>query len=189
MQTLNFRIVGVSPLLMHNGMLADPSNFYTRKIKEISSKRSKTDADFDEMARLEWFGSLYLLDKQPCIPGYVFEATLIGKGGAARKERMGKEAAAALIVPDDAPLEYDGPRDPEELWGLEKFRLQVPVNVRGNRVIRTRPIFRKWGTNIAVCFDHELLNEDDVRRWVEVAGMQVGLMDWRPKFGRFDIQW
>jgi len=189
MQELDFRIVGVSPLLMHNGQLADPSNIYARKMKEISSKRSKTDADYEEMAKLEWFGGLYLLNKEPCIPGLVFEAALIGKGGAARKERMGKEAAAALWVVNDFPLEYDGSRDPYQLWEDERFRFQSLVRVKTSRILRTRPIFRQWAASIKVQFDGDLLNEENVRRWVEVAGVQCGLMDWRPKFGRYEVKW
>ena len=186
---LNFRIVGVSPLLMHNGQLADQSNVWTRKIKEISSKRKKVDSDYEEMARLEWLGSLYLYNKEPCIPGYVMEGCLIGKGGAARKERMGKEAAAGLWVLDDFPLEYEGLRDPNELWEDEAFRFQALVSVNSSRVMRTRPIFKNWAANIKVQFDDELVDEESARRWPEVAGAQVGLMDWRPKFGRFVVEW
>ena len=105
-EKLNFRIAGLSPLLMHNGQAADPSNTYARKMKEVSSKRAKTDADYEELAKIEWFAGLYLVNKEPCIPGYVFEAALIGKGSSARKERMGKEAAASLWVTQDFPLEY-----------------------------------------------------------------------------------
>lgn len=56
MQELSFRIAGVSPLLMHNGRLVNPADEYARKMKEVSSKRKKTDADYEEMGRLEWFG-------------------------------------------------------------------------------------------------------------------------------------
>ena len=190
METLNFEIVGVTPLLMHNGRLADPSDTYARAMKEISAKRKKTDADYEEMARLEWFGGLYLDEnKVPCIPGRVFEATLIGKGGAARKERMGKEAATALWVFDDFPLEYDGPKDPYGLWELEQFRLRVGVCVNNSRVMRTRPMFKEWAASITVKFNPDLLDEEIVRRWPEVAGAQVGLMDWRPKFGQFEVKW
>lgn len=189
MQALSFRIVGISPLVMHNGQLADPANQWSRAVKEISGKRKKTDSDYEEMARLEWLGGLYLKDKEPCIPGYVFEGCLIGKGGAARKERMGKESAAALWVMDDFPLEYDGPRDPHELWKDETFRLQALVIVGSARIVRTRPLFKKWAANIEVQYNSDLLNDDMVHRWVEVAGEQVGLMDWRPKFGRFAVEW
>ncbi|GAI35123.1 unnamed protein product, partial [marine sediment metagenome] len=123
-EKLTFRIRGVVPLLMHNGELADPSYWYNQAIKEITSKRAKTEADREELARLEWMGSLYLLEDEPCIPGYVLEGALIGRGGAARKQKMGRQAAAGLYVVDDFPLEYDGPRDPKELWKVEKFRFR-----------------------------------------------------------------
>ena len=185
MQELSFRIVGVSPLLMHNGRLASPADEYARKMKEISSKRKKTDSDYEELAKLEWFGGLYLLNKEPCIPAANFEACLIAKGGAARKERMGKEAAAALWVMTDFPLEYDGPRDPYELWEDETFRFQVMVVIAGHRVLRTRPIFEEWAATVSFQFNPDLLNEEVVTRWVSIAGEQSGLGDWRPKFGRF----
>ena len=189
MKTLNFQIVGVSPLIMHNGRLADPSDSYTRAIKEISGKRKKTDADYEEMARLEFLGGLYLLDNQPCIPSYVFEACLIGKSGAARMENMGKKAAAALWVTGDFPLMYDGPKDPHELWDDEQFRMVAPVRVGQARVMRTRAMFKEWSAEISFGFNPDLLNEDMVRTWPEIAGEQVGLMDWRPKFGRFEVKW
>ena len=189
MKELNFRIVGVAPLLMHNGSLAIPSNTYAKKIKEISSKRNKTDADFEQMAKLEWFGGLYLSNKEPCIPGYVFEASIIGKGGAARKERMGKEAAVGVWVVKDFPLQYDGPKDPYELWEIESFRFQIPVRVKTSSVLRTRAIFHEWAADISLQFDPELVDEESVRRWIEVSGRLVGLMDWRPRYGRFRVDW
>lgn len=190
MKTLKFQIVGVSPLIMHNGRLADPSDSYTRAIKEISGKRKKTDADYEEMARLEYLGGLYMLDSGPCIPSYVFEACLIGKGGAARKESKGKEAAAALWVTEDFPLVYDGPRDMHELWKTgAQFRIVAPVRVGQARVMRTRAMFDEWSAEISFGFNPNLLNEDMVRTWPEIAGEQVGLMDWRPKFGRFRVVW
>lgn len=187
-EKLQFRIRGTASLLMHNGQMADPSNVWSRAVKEISGNRHKTDADYEEMARLEWMGGLYLhRDKEePCIPGPVLEAALIGKGGAARKQRMGKQAAAGLYVMKDFPLEYEGPRQPDELWKLPKFQLRVAVVIKGSRIIRTRPMFEEWASNVEVEVDTELVNPDDVRLWIAIAGREVGLMDWRPKYGRFE---
>lgn len=184
---MTFRIRGVSPLLMHNGQLADPSNWYSRAIKEISSKRAKTEADYEEMARLEWMGSLYLEQGEPCIPGYVIEATLIGRGGAARKQKMGKQAAAGLYVTANFPLEYDGPRNPEELWLIETFRFRAAVKVGQARVMRTHPIFEEWAATVVIEVEPDLVNIADAKLWMGVAGRESGLMDWRPKFGRFEV--
>lgn len=190
MKKLHFTITGIAPLLMHNGRLAAQDDPYSRRLSEISSKRKKIDADYEEMAHVEFLGGLYLGENdEPVIPSHVFEACIIGRGGAARKERMGKESAAAFWVIDDMPLQYDGPSTPEELWKDKRFVSQALVRIRNSRITRTRPIFKKWSANVDVEFNTSLLNEDDVRRWIEVAGEQVGLMDWRPRFGRFTVSW
>jgi len=186
-EKLSFRIRGAAPLLMHNGQLADPANKWSRAIKEISSKRAKTEADYDEMARLEWLGGLYLHKGEPCIPGYVLEGALIGRGGAARKQKMGKEAAAGLYVVQNFPLEYEGPREPTELWANEDFQLRTLVRVGQARIMRTRPIFEGWAATVVVEIDPDLVNREDAIHWMEIAGAQVGLMDWRPKCGRFEV--
>jgi len=189
LERLSFRIVGVAPLLMHNGRLADPLDDIVRQIKEVTGKRHKTDADHEEVARLEWLGSLYLHEGKPCIPADVLEAALIGKGGAARKQKMGKQAAAGLMVFDNFPLEYEGPRDPHEMWKLPKFRFRCRVKVGQASVMRTRPIFREWATNVTAMYNPDIINADDVKLWMEIAGAEVGIMDWRPKYGRFEVGW
>lgn len=190
MKKLSFTIVGIAPLLMHNGRLADRDDPYSRKMSEITSNRKKTDADYEELNRLSFLGGLYLnKNEEPCIPSYVFEACIIGKGGAARKERMGKESAAAFWCLNDARLIYEGPHTPQELWEDKQFVSEALVNVQNNKVKRIRPIFEEWSAEITVQFNEKLLDEDSVKRWIETAGEQVGLMDWRPRFGRFTIQW
>lgn len=188
LEQLSFQIVGVAPLLMHNGRLADPLDDIVRQIKEVSSKRHKTDADHEEMARLEWLGSLYLHDGEPCIPADVLEAALIGRGGAARKQKMGKQAAAGLMIFDNAPLEYEGSHNPHEMWKLSEFRFRCRVKIGQSSVMRTRPIFRDWAANISIQYNPDIINADDVKLWMEIAGAEVGLMDWRPKYGRFESE-
>ncbi|NIQ88781.1 MAG: hypothetical protein GWN93_06735 [Deltaproteobacteria bacterium] len=188
LKTLSFRIQGTRPLIMHNGLLADPSNKYSRAIKEISGKRGKTEADYEEMARLEFLGGLYMHNGGPCIPGDVLEGALIGKGGAARKQKRGKQAATGLYCMDNYPLEYDGPKAPDELWAAETFRYAKLVRVGQSRVVRTRPIFTDWAATVVVTYNPDFVDADDVRLWMDIAGSEVGLMDWRPKFGLFSVK-
>jgi len=188
LKTVRYRITGEVPILMHSGRLADPMDDYAKAIKEISSKRNKTDADHLAMARLEFMGSLYLLNGEPCIPGEVLEGALLGRGGAARKQKAGKQAAAGMWVPNSFPLEYDGPRDPEELWEDKRFVSRMPVRVQTSKVMRTRPIFEEWEAEVAVEFNPDMINESDIDLWMNIAGAEVGLMDWRPKFGRFSVE-
>jgi hypothetical protein len=61
MKTLEVKWTGIRPLIMHNGLMADPTNSLVRRIKEITSKGTKklTDADYEERDRLEWEAGLY----------------------------------------------------------------------------------------------------------------------------------
>lgn len=89
-----YRIRGVAPLLMHNGRLADPQQEIPKALKQLFSQRDKTDADLAEMARLEWYGALYLHDGKPYLPGDRLEATLIE---SAKKKKKGPNAKAGLL--------------------------------------------------------------------------------------------
>lgn len=182
---LSLKITGVSPLILHNGQLANPLNKWTRLIKPISKKRLKTDADFEQMARLEWFGGMYLHNGLPCLPGEVLEAAFIN---GARKSKLGKQTQAGLMCPDNYPIIYIGPTDLDELWADENFRLISKVKIGQSSVMRTRPIFREWACEFTLRYDDSLLNEREVLEMVKVTGEQIGLCDWRPKFGRFILE-
>lgn len=182
--TYQCRIVGATPLLMHNGLLADPINEITKLMKQVSGKRDKTEADFAELSRLEWFGGLYTQDGLPCLPGEMLEAMLLE---AAKKKKKGVQTKAGLIVPHNAMLEYPGPQDIDEMWASKQFLHKIGVRVQRNKVIRTRPIFKEWAATIEIHYLPSLLNKSDVEGFVEVGGQIVGLGDWRPKFGRFSV--
>jgi hypothetical protein len=185
---LKYQFDGVSPLIMHNGRLADPGDFYAQAIKEISSKRKKVEADYAEMGRLEFLGGLYLAKNgEPCIPAKVIQAALTGKGGAARKQRMGKEAAVGCFVYGDFSLVYDGPKTPDELWKNKDFVSRELMVVGQARIMRVRPIFEDWSATVEVHVDTDYLDIDIVKNWVLVAGQSVGLMDSRPRYGRFSV--
>ena len=184
-KTLNFKIIGVAPLLMHNGQLVDPLNPHSQNIAEVASRRNKTEADHREMGRREFFGALYLTKGEPCLPGEMIEAALIR---GAMKAKRGPAAKAGILVENNARLEYDGPRDPKLLWEDERFRLRVPVKIGTSKIMRTRPRFERWSADIAVKFLPPLLNAKEIRTFLVTAGDQIGIGDWRPRFGRFAVQ-
>ena len=87
-RTIRFRITGVAPLVMHNGQLANPLNPFAKALSRVSGKRKKTEADYEELARIEFLGGLYVGDDGPCIPGEVIEGALFR---AAKKMRRGEQ--------------------------------------------------------------------------------------------------
>lgn len=170
---------------MHNGRLANPLDPMTKALKAVTSKRGKTDADFEEAARIEFLGGLYVGTDGPCIPGEMIEATLVE---AAKKVRRGPQAKAGLLSDGNHRLNYTGPREPDALWAEEEFRLVAGVRVQKSRVMRTRPIFRDWSAEIFVDFLPGQLNPAEITGMIRTAGEVIGLGDWRPRFGRFTAE-
>lgn len=184
---VQYRLTGDAALLMHSGKLADPLSAVSKAIKQVSAKKAKTDADHERMAVLEFAGSLYMdSELGPYIPGENIEAAIYH---AARKTKEGKLAASGLFVPGKSKLDYEGPRDAKGLLAEgDTYRLCVPVGLNGKRVMRTRPIFRTWSAVTEVEYEDTILNLEQVNRWVQTAGVQVGLCDWRPRYGRFTAE-
>jgi hypothetical protein len=188
---IQIRLQGVSPLLCHNGQTADPRNTYAKAMKAVSSKRKKTDADFDELARLEWLAGLYRIDGDLVIPDYVIEAVMI-KG--AMKSSKGPQAKCGLFFTDHASLEFDGKpaaitdETLAEMFASGQFTHTIGVTVNRSKVMRTRPIFRNWSITASAQYDPDVLNKGDVELFAIDAGKLVGIGDWRPKHGRFNAE-
>ncbi len=185
-KTISFTIVGVAPLLMHNGQMADPMNKFSRAMKAVTSKKKKTEEDYLEMARIEFNGGLYIGDKgQPVLPGELIEACLIN---GAKATKQGKVAKSALIVDGNFPLDFAGPKTAPELFEDDNHRHTVGVKVGQARVMRTRPKFNDWKLNFDVHYLPESLNPAEVVEFVETAGRVAGLGDGRPRFGRYNVE-
>lgn len=177
-----FQLKGQAPLIHHNGHLADPMCEFALAIKKISGKRKKTEADYEEMGRLEFRGSLYMGENGPILPADCIEATLVN---AAKKNREGQLAKAGMFCDLNADLIYDGPTDPDELWENPSHVFRKLVSVQRAKVVRTRPIFPKWEATIVVSFEDTIVSQRQVEEWVNIGGQQVGLLEWRPRYGRY----
>lgn len=184
-QTIKVRLIGSRPLLMHSGRLSDPLDPIARDLAKITGKRFKTAADHEEIARIEWYGGLWLSDGHPCLPSEAIEGSFID---AARARRKPKQARAGMMVMAPCPLDYDGPRDIDRLWENQTFQLRRSVRVHNARTIRTRPHFPTWRAEATVNFVPSLLDRAEVLDIFAIAGAQEGIGDWRPKYGRFTVE-
>lgn len=185
--TLGVKIVGMAPLLMHNCQLADPTNEIVRRIKSITAKgKKKTDSDLEELARLEFIGGLYVNeDGVPSVPGTSIEGAICD---GARKSRAGKDATCGVMCEGYWPLEYSGPKDQDALWGDRNFRDMRSVVIGQSRIMRMRPRFSNWKLQFQVSFIDEVVNEKDLRKWIVDAGRLCGILDYRPRCGRFEVE-
>lgn len=185
METLTVRLTGLTGTILHNGQLADPMNRFAKALKVISGKKKKQEEDYIAMAKIEFMGSFYVgQDGRPGWPGENIEAMICA---GAKKSKEGQVSKMAIFVDALCPLIYKGPTDLEELWAKDEFRIAALVKVGMSRVMRTRPIIRQWELVVPVQYDPSLVDRAVVMKWVEVAGQQVGLSDWRPRYGRFTV--
>ena len=186
MQQIKIKITGVSPLLMHSDKLANPLDKDTKAHKQLTGKRKKTDEDHEAIAKSEWMGSIYWDKKNgPYIPGQNVDATL---QEGAKLQKLGKRFKQAVIVlEDEIPLQYKGPRDRESLFA-QGFSDVRGVKVQTTRIMRCRPKFTEWSAEFTVAFNESVLNLDEVKKAINDAGSLIGLCDYRPRYGKFTAQ-
>lgn len=192
---LRFHITGDAPLIMNNGHAQDRKLAINQQRTKIQSNRHKTEQDLDELERLDFLVALYLdLDENknevPVIPGENIEGCLFGKSGAASATKgiTRKNAAAAIFVEGSFPLQYDGPKNKDELQKLDEFQFRTKAVRSGISNYIIRPIFHDWAADIEILYNDELIDAAVVAELLEYAGQNVGLCDWRPKYGRFSVE-
>lgn len=174
---------GGSALVMHNERLADPLDDHTRAVAAISKKRNKTEADHVEIGRLEFLGGMYTNGNGPCIPAWNILRCL--QDGARRHKKGADVLRGVYPLADHADVQYEGPRDPAELWKDGGFALRKSVGIQRSRTIRTRPIFTDWQIELPVEIDPTVFDLDTLTNVWREAGVYAGLGEMRPVFGRF----
>lgn len=183
-KVLNVKIKGVCPLILHNGQMADPLNRFAKASKAISKKKTKTDEDYEALSKNEFLSSFYMDGERLVVPGINIESLLVA---GAKKQRAGGDAKSGIRVEQDPAIEYLGPKTPEALFADDNFRLTVGVRIKQARVMRCRPIFKNWSLTFGIIFEDEILNPEEVALYLTEAGSKVGLGDWRPRYGRFEV--
>lgn len=184
---IRMRWTGKRPLLMHNERLADPFDPITKAIKELSGKRKKTDEDRLEIMRLELTGGLYWQEGiGACLP----DLNILGAlRDAAKLRRLGSATERAFDIAEQfIPLIHDGPQDPEKLVADKRFRDYRGAGIGPSRIFRARPRFNRWGVEFDLIYDANDIDRDMVILVANDAGSKTGIGDFRPRFGRFNVE-
>ena len=134
---IEFKIEGISPLLMHNGQLANPLNPLVKQMKALTGQRKKTDEVHLELSRLEFRAGLYVSSSGAVqIPAELLESCLIE---GAKKSKLGKQFKSAIAIMENSPLDYGEKLTVDQLWDrAEEFADVRGVKVGTSRVMRTR---------------------------------------------------
>lgn len=198
LKEIKVKWTGQAPLIMHRGDLADPLDKYSMAISAQAkrAKKDKTEAQYQELYRLEWIGGLYTDAKIGVVVPTDNIIKVIIEG--ARRAKMGKVVEAAVFVDGIAPnghhdavkLDFPGPQETDSMWlqscqGKADFILKKTLKVAQTRIVRCRPIFRKWSITFLLHYDTTVIEKESLVEAMKIAGHMIGMGDWHPRYGTF----
>lgn len=190
---MQYRITvkGISPIIHHDGSAGlDTRSTLSREIAAIAAKHggNRTAVDDDQLRELEAQRSLWLDESgAPTIPATAIRATI---ESGARKRKQGPQVRGGLVVLSTT-FDYDREKYGTGIEALGRStQFTVPVVVNRSRILRTRAKFEPpWSCTFEVDVDDELIDQSQLLEWLDIAGRQIGVGDWRPEksgiYGRF----
>lgn len=185
MYTVSTTIKGVAPLMQHRFPMPDLSDMSKGGHKSTGAK------DYTQ----EWREYFYATpDGEIYQPSSHIEGALVkaavnfkvsGKRGKSYKDLI---VANVIVDPEriphcmKVPTELDADAD-------KPLYLDVrPVIVQRARVVRIRPCFKAgWELSFEMQVIDDEIHPDLLQDVLALAGKTVGIGDYRPKFGRFNI--
>ena len=184
MKTIKIELKGLSPLLMHSCRGVNPLDPLVIELKKLTSKRTKTEEDLRRISDIEWELSLYWDDGIGLyIPAECIEACV---RDAAKKQKKGKTIVCGFSCLDMMnPLDIGEKLTKEQMRSDFRFRDVRCMCVQKNRVMRTRGRFNMWKCSLLATYDENILDLRTVTDALEYAGNYVGLLDSRPRYGKF----
>ena len=196
-KTLTILFKGTRPLIMNNGLSADASDprplpkfLQTPEHKLFRTARKawgkpKNESEIVRKNKLQFFQSLYLNKKnQIVVPAENLDRML---KDCASGERIGKLFLTKLVQEatdfvGDAVLQFPNMKKPlESLY--QEHSYSVLVRVTTSRVVGTRAIFPEWSFKATLEYLPALIDVSSIKMCLDKG--YKGLMDRRPKFGRF----
>jgi len=173
-----YRVVlrGIRPLLMHRVALDEtpgPTRAGGRPDPKVEAKHGLYR---DKEGRI-------------VVPALNIQASL---RAAARRYRVPGRGRATFadyvlsglsIEPEDVPLQIPDGRKPEDAWEIDVR----PAVIQKARILRARPRFDQWGLEFFITIRDPSITEDTLSQILVEAGSSMGLMDFRPLFGLFEV--
>lgn len=194
MKTEKFKIEinGISPLIIHNCQISNPLNPYNKKLKEITSKRKKTEEDHEKILNIQWEAALYWSDSLGLyMPWENLYACLLK---AAKSHKMGPKMGGFSF--SDAigyPIQTKHHKNLEALRNDPNNKLVKMVNIQRSKTLSCRPIFQSWKIEFVFETDPNFITPNEVKTILLTAQARGGLGVWRPTspqpgpYGKFSI--
>jgi hypothetical protein len=191
MKSIEITIKGTTPLLMNSNQGVNPLHPLTRQMKTLTAKRKRTEDDDTEILHLKWQLGLYWIEGVGvCVPSVNVEAMFRDAAKTVRKGTIAKQQSAIVVKPDHIPLIFDGNEmTPDDLWNdpNNKYADVKVGRIKGSSVMLCRPRFTNWALTFKVQFNETKFDLAEIISLFELAGREVGLCDYRGRYGMFSI--
>jgi len=176
METYEIEIVGVRPLLVHAPV----------GLGDVPSRRRGEHFSPQQEAEMYLYRDP---DGRPCIPAINIKACLRDAGRNYRVKGRRSTFAAMIRAGIDVEPFYIPILDPETTQIAKWVVDYRPVVVQGQRIMRARPRFDRWMLRFKVVNkDPTVILRDAFKKILEDAGKWIGLGDYRPEFGLFEVR-
>lgn len=187
MKTIKVHFEGTNGLMLNNPQTVNPLNNYSKALKELTSKRTKTDEDQEEILKLKFLASAYIDSNGK----YIIPCNMIMRclQEAAKENKLGKKFERSVFVLEDAMLDFkDKNLSPLELYNLpDSPYIDIrPVGIMKAKVITARMIIPEWSLDTEITFDENVLNQSEIFYTLNVAGLRYGIGTYRQCYGKFN---
>ena len=171
MTVIDVMISGTKPLLMH-------STFAMTLPKSKKVKSSEHDV-VEEAALCLYFND----DKKISVPGFAILSAMRKAATQLKKGGQGKKTLKDFV--------FSGLRIDPEMIVLtpQEYEVNVQmVRIGTARIPRARPLFRNWSVIFQITIvDEQTWDSGTVRQVLEEAGKYLGILDFRPLYGTFEV--
>ena len=176
---MHVKIVGITPLLLHNGRTSNPLDPFAKKMKSLTSKRNKTEEDIEAILAVQWEAGLYWDDK---IGVYMPSENLFAAfHKAAKKHKLGNKCSG-LSFPDPIgyPIVAENSTDFSALKNDPNNKFVKTVVVQKSKTISCRPIFHNWRLHFEIEFEKSMFDANEIKTFLLTLSNRVGLGVWTP---------
>lgn len=187
MKSIKFKVQGTTALMLNNPQTVNPFNEFSKMLKPLTSKRTKTEDDLIEISHIKFLSSLYTnLNGEYIIPSQHFEQSAID---AAKERKLGKKFERSFRVIGDCILDFkDKNKTPEELYELGVYVDVRAVGIQKVKITTTRAIIPMWSTVVECFFDETQIDEKDLTEVFSIAGLRYGVGTYRRLYGRYTVE-
>lgn len=177
LSTITFRVVGVSPLIMHAWSEKAKREMLEKQMKKAKTAKPAKDPQDD------YEQAFYRNEKgEPAFPTIAFKQAAVSAGGRFSDGLKMTELRGAFFVIGELV----------KIDGVPNMREDMVRVGMGTADIRYRPEFKKWSAVLTIKYNADKISAEQIINLFNLAGFGVGVGEWRPErdgqYGMFHVE-